>query len=761
MSRKDLLFEVLSSSGTKDLLGHIDALLASSTDFVKARDRVLLSFVPLYPPISTYGDLGGFIRGMIRGSADLDAYIYGIGAVELLGRIKGLVPKDLDADIFGYAIKDLGLDISPIPSVPLFASIKALKYKYLLASIFGIPPVDLKGYIRGLHPSSSDLDASFASVGAFYDLLGSIVGVNSRDLSAYIRAYQHAELTASISGFYPADLYGTINSVYTSMLRASIQGKTFEAFSSVRARIRGLGQSYKNLASTIRAIAHTNSDLIGEFEAILPKELFGYIGINRPKDLYGIIYPARVRRAFDRLLIELGPTKDLIGAFNPYGRYKDLIGIIRGVGSRISSDLLATIDGFGQTDLEGYIYPQRWKSLYGSIYPKGIDTRADLVANFNVVFSSLLSGVITPNENTRTLDGYIAPSGASSVLSARIRPDVSAFHDVVVINTLMHKNLYGVIYSREACSKASAFGTLKGRIHPNFEGSDYLSGFVQPKPYNTLLYGSIVGGYSFPGTSDLYGTISSRGSYVGLSATISSPISYLKGAIIGTGTGYNDLAGEFKPFEWNVFLRGRITPRLLLPKSLNTISSQTYKKDSLSGSILRDIQIKFASQGYEYVRSDLASNTFLVNGDTWGVHLSKLVPKINPDGFMQDFVEEKVKVFFDISGFSSFDEAMRYFIDFIAYGARSNLSGTIYPRGGFSPLYARIIATSPDKLKNLEATVYPVDLDLVTLRGSITPKGGLLDMQAMIKSITRVESTLSGSIYGHAQTDLQGYINSV
>lgn len=756
----DVIFSILGISDSEDLLGHIDALVASSDDFIKTRDRLSILFVPSYIYHGS-GDVKGFIRGMLPGYSDLDAYIYGIGAVPLYGTIQPILKKELHGYIRGLAIKDLYGDISPIPGVDLIARIKAYKYKDLLGEIYGIPPVDLYGFIRPTVRNNTDVYGYINPTGSFSYLYGEINPEISKDLYGYIKSMSFVDLPGNIFGYNPVDLYGEIQALATNVLRASIQGKSYEVPKNLYGFIRTIThESSLDLIGAIIGSAKRTADLDATFNPIPGVDLHGYIEAHFPSDLSGVVYGTRTNRVFDRLTVNLGPTKDLIGSFTPTGGYKDLVGIVRGRGHNLTSDLYGTIDGYGQQDLIGIFTPKRWSNLLGTIQPKSLNTLSNLQAKWNAVFAESLTATIYPNTNSKELIGEISPSGDSETLQGYIRPNVSAFHDVILLNSMMHKNLYGVIYSGLPCAPSSAFGDISGNIRGmQLEGAN-LGGFIQPKPYNTLLYGTITGGFSFPGSSDLTGTISSTGEFTDLSATIFSPISYLRGLINGIGSSSSDLGGTFTPKEWNVFLKGTVVPRLLIPKSINSVSTEVFRKN-ISSSVLQEIRIKFASQGYEYVRSDLADNTFLVNGNTWGVRLSVMIPKLNPDGYIQDMVEEKVKVFFDISSFHSFDEAMRYFIDFIAYGAREDLYGEITPTGGFSELYAKIIATDPNTIKNLSGKVYPVDLSLVTLYGSLNAVGGLLDLRAVISSITGLDNDLQGTIYGYAQNDLEGYINSI
>jgi hypothetical protein len=205
-------------------------------------------------------------------------------------------------------------------------------------------------------------------------------------------------------------------------------------------------------------------------------------------------------------------------------------------------------------------------------------------------------------------------------------------------------------------------------------------------------------------------------------------------------------------------MHGAIAVKVMLPRVLPYTDSFQYVTSTLP-KVIKDVRVLFSNKGEQYIYSQLLSNTYLVQGGLWGVELSLVSEETKAEASAFGSRKKiKKKVLFDISDFDSFDEAMRYFAGFIAYGATSRFDASIVPSGGFLPLKGYLTVQDIDKLKDFRAKLTVVDLSKVTVQGAINSIGSFSPFRSSIVAVGSDNTSLSASIHPTIHGNLQATI---
>lgn len=301
----------------------VSTYAGTSATIVGVRDYIkeCPTYVVGYGPYGVQIIKGKCIWGGIR---DVGAYIFGVaqsgqgnlGAIIQIGANE----KDLTGIIRGVVERNLSASISAHPPQNLGALVNALTYEDLGATISPIPGGDLGGYIQ-VYPQRDlganiygweqrDLGATIK--GKAYGDLVAIIGIHSprdlgarlkgwvreatRDLGAYIRAYQYKDLGANIRATYLDTIGGYINPVTPVDLTATIYGWDTKDLTALINGVKlptDLGATivvsgaYDHLGAYLRARAGTEvpSDLGARITSFYEKYLGAYINPKYPGNL--------------------------------------------------------------------------------------------------------------------------------------------------------------------------------------------------------------------------------------------------------------------------------------------------------------------------------------------------------------------------------------------------------------------------------------------------------------------------------------------
>ena len=841
-------------------------------------DKLEIRYVPEPIVLESSSDIIGFIRIMEHTDVfDLEGTLVAITPKDLYGKIRVFWQKFLPAYIGARHTADLTGTLYPIPPVDLEGHIVPYTTKDLLSYIAVVRPQDLRGFIRTQATSYADLLGVITPHGGWSALEGTLNVIYSTDLIGSISTWSVATLNGLISllsSHPPVDLLGTISISHQKGFKGIIVGRLEDyVHRDISFTLKAFFQGDSSIHASIRSVDNSlSSSVNGLISPIEPVELEGYIGLNFPSPLYGFINIYNRGKVYDRVQLNYGPAKDLLGLVNATGGFTSVRGNIVPTYS-VVEQFLGTIQCYDTLSLQGLIDMSYLAYLDALIGTKSLrDSVKNLEAKLKATFASSLLATIATNENKKDLLASIAPDGASASLFASLIVDKVYYSDVISINTAPFADLGGLIFSTNTCSFSSGFKGLSSFIrtfqpskatvseaitaltknvttgssnaYPGgvFTGGTYsaiepitytvsidtsigntmdsgvrfsvtstgavdnsssytyieatdvdypvgslgitiafgsflspfgqddswdievsatpgvLYGYIAFRPFMEVLPAVINAGTSFADSSNLLASISTKGAFSDLQAYIETNSRSLRGIIVPQVPASTNLEAAIGTLGWNVYLRGDITAKLVLPRVVPYTDSFEYVTNTMP-KVIKQVKVSFSKKGEQYIYSQLLGNTFLLDGNLWGVELSLIEEeKLVEAGLFGSRKKVKKKLMFDISPFDSFDEAMRYFANFIAYGATSTFESLICPTGGFSPLKGYLTIQDINKLKDLNARLLIVDLDKVTVQGLIDVAGSFSPFRSTIKAIGSSTQSLEATVHSTNLLNLSGLI---
>jgi hypothetical protein len=798
ISIKDL-YGTIKAFHVEDLVGTISPIpgvdLFGNIRVFSVKD-LIGNIAPVVPV-----DLIGFINPTVPDDEDLLGLIFSSGSVLDL---EGVVNTLQFSDLVGTITAENFLDLSGFISLlnrgdnDITGFVRGMSFRNLVGFIdagFSKDTLDLLGSLRITFPGDKDMRGTIS--GIFQDtedLLGSLSPIPGVDLQGIIDFVEPVDLFGNINlvsknrfidrfkiNFGPAkDLLGVIG--------------TKGGFKDIKGVITNIASSFKNLGGLI--FGFISEDLQGNIFVPFHEELDGVIGT---KSLEGtkLLFGSLKSTLFDDLSgsIAFNDNKvELFGTITPRGSsvvltgnlkvkevfFSDVVLVHTMMASDLKAALFVTSDCFGSSSFskfkahvramqtcDAFVKDVTSEKLVVIPTPDSSGSAVELFGrsgysgdvvvegNYSALSDILYTVVIDASAGTQM------GLGTGSVPSFTVVSDDGGDDSLVPSELLAADTFYPVGTRGLFIKFVDDLPFQQGdRFKIDVQGPQgLLTGSLTVKPFSSFLNGLINTGTSFPGFFDLGGLVASVGASKSLGGFLSTNARDIKGFTRVKALGFEDLGAEINLGPFNPFLDGAITVLSLLPISLPFSDRVQYVKAGKK--MVDEIRIRFAGRAKSYIYSELFNVTYKSDDGVWGVDLTKILPEATTDGKFSESSLTTRKVLFDITCFDSFDEAMRFFIDFIAYGARIDLSGNIQTKGTFTELGGLLDITTLDRINDLKAKITLVDLDKVTIQGLVNTTGGFSDFTSILKGIGQETSDLQATIDGFNEKELEGDITAI
>jgi len=608
---------------------------------------------------SEYRDLGAILTGFETLPGSISASIVGTYCQTLFGKryfvgYEDGVPQYIDGRTTYRCV-----DFLP-------ARINQVWYEDLAAFIWGQPifheQKDLPAYINGRRLQE------YKDLGALIyppvDLPAFIHGFDTRDLLAYLRAFMHDDLPGNISPIPPVDLPGYLKVWPMDHLPGIIHGwQEADLGAQIDWNIAddlpaSIGaHPPRNLGALLKGwVREATSDLGGNITGFTFDDLGGIIRAKYFENLGGYVFPIL--------------PKDL-GAFIHGWDTKDLPAYIAGVYG--ANDLQAYINAYNQpVDLPAFVQIR-----------KGVQIPRDLRAyayGATILDQQENLGASISMHAPADLSAYLVVQGGSGDLGATILPKIIQMTTIIDLITKEHSDLNALI---NVCVS-----------------SEYrnLAAFLQCS-YIADLPASIEGTKNLTTYRDLVATIGYADSYISVDKL---PISV---EILSGYINEDKLPIYVRIFTQQSLLRASITGTYLyddLGAQITGTWLDEYEFDATKHTErVNDINIYGQVDWYELVEmafSSIVDDYFYVDGENkvykgdrllkWVLDMRSYIPENEALGIRRKL--HRVKKVHDISRFSTIDEAIRYYINWLTESRTEDLSAFINPSGGFSNLQGRI-----------------------------------------------------------------------
>ena len=238
-------------------------------------------------------------------------------------------PSDISAAIEAV-VAGITASISPIEPVDLYASIGGHVGGLFPASIYGVSPSDLSGWLIVNTTSYSDITTSIFGSGGVYPLSASVIITvpSTSDINSILRARDPVDFPASISGWAVSDLGASIAHTYAAPNFYGI--------------IKGVASVYSDISGWIIA---SRSEIVD-----LPSSLRSYTSThtsNKPYNigLFSESFP------FNRYVVGTPLGASFISIEPIFGNFPDLSALITGVDFS-KANLSANIFGYLSTSTD-------------------------------------------------------------------------------------------------------------------------------------------------------------------------------------------------------------------------------------------------------------------------------------------------------------------------------------------------------------------------------------------------------------------------
>ena len=576
------------------------------------------------------------------------------------------------------------------PNVSTYEDIKATIRNWAKSSIDisftlnGYQERDLYAYLHSNQREYSDLNAALRIWVASYV-----------DLNVIMHGYQEADIHAYLYSIPPSDLYAILNIIEVRDLFASITGEWLHGIGvPLKAYVHVNYREYVDLIFTTYSwdVVDLFKYIVGVTASDLQATITGYYTFNRDLAIY----------------INSIPYVDLFASVHSWqledfgilinGVYGDnvLFGIINAVAP---ADITATIEGF-----------------------KGIAVPRDLLVRMSSYNESDLRIDIKPI-TPLDLFVYINAVGTFSDLRVMISPKVIYLSKVVSVSLLEHSDLkalvnfacFGSSYSDLSCSlyclnKIDLRGIIWGWDNNTSDMSVHIN--------TGVLH-----------VEDIYlpSFLAEVRKYAQLPINIDASAYYaFDTIIIGFGASTSILRAYINGIQTASDLRVTITPEHqvnysgILPTKRPKTHLTVINLEPHEPMWKREVELKFY---------DSVPHYFYISGNKKIYKLDRSrtwVLRVEGYEYVEDNMIEKGKIrsqyVFDLSKYSTIDEAVRDAIDRVSMFRRSTLNVSITATGGYSDLAARIYS---------KRTFHWWQ----SMNASITACGGVLDLEAAINGV--------------------------
>jgi hypothetical protein len=781
------MYATIGARHVSSLDGQISPVLPSSIDgvIVPYTVKSLNASIGLVPPV----DLGAFIR-MARASyedlvgsitatggwANLDGTITSYHTKLFQGLIQSWDTSYVDAYInllsAGTPVDLLGV-LSTRQVKGFRAILRARLAEYLGSSFIA--------YIRTNRQSSSIVNAFIMTVHP-----------TVKQLQGAINSVVPVELDASIELHYPEPLYG-----YISVLTPKKSWDRIELLYGPAKDLLGIITAtggFLPLRGHIRLIRKDIADFLAQIQCYDTAVFDATIDLNYFVDLEAALniksikdsakyLSAKIKAIFSTPLQATISTNDsekkLLADIHASGASKRLLALLI-VDKTIYSDVIA-VNTSPFSDLGGVIFMTsscffssgftELRSFIRTMTPSKAtvsDVLVPLTQNSPDSFSNAYPGSLATGGTYTGLDairydiridteeGTTIGSGVRFYVTSTNNQDNSSYLSIDAANTIYPVGSRGVTVSFS--SDTVQFGPTDTWGIEVSAPPGLLQGYIAFRPFQEFLSATISYAESWQDVSSFDASISLKGGFSSLDAFIEMNSRILTGTIVPSIPGAANLDAVVGIKEWNVYMQGVIAVKVMLPRVLPYTDSFQYVTSTLPR-VIKDVRVLFSKKGEQYIYSELLNNTYLVQGGLWGVELSLISEETKAEAATFGSRKKiKKKILFDISDFDSFDEAMRYFAGFIAYGATSSFNASIVPSGGFSPLKGYLTIQDIDKLKDFRAKLSIVDLSKVTAQGIINSVGAFSPFRSSIVAVGADNSSLPASIHPTIHGNLQATI---
>lgn len=249
-----------------------------------AHDFVLKakSWAPTIEPytrvwVSSFADLGGWVRARQRTSADIGAACLAVGSVSLPASIRGFVERDLSAFIKVWSVDtgDISAFIHGFHIRDFAALLVPLHIEALPASIETIPPKDLLAVLQTVEP---------------VELPANVLAIASVNLGAIGGGHFPEDLLTSLLVTQPVDLPTYIRGGWSGSLGLGASLTQTGYFESVAAFIRAAQPGFGYMAAVLRVVAQLSYDLGARLSPIHVVDLSASIITQRVFGMRALIY---------------------------------------------------------------------------------------------------------------------------------------------------------------------------------------------------------------------------------------------------------------------------------------------------------------------------------------------------------------------------------------------------------------------------------------------------------------------------------------
>ena len=595
-------------------------------------------------------DILGFIRVTKFKTVDLFAGI----SIHLSGNIAGSIRSwyrdnfvNLAGSIYGWQKVDLYATILMHPPKDLQASVFVKKIDY----------ADLNTLIYAWH--IKDLQIKLNRVFPF-DLSATLDTIQPVDLFAYLKVRYIVDLKGSLKGWGIKDLSATIDIIFANDLNVKICGKD-DMFKNLYCRIKGKAIEIQSLlGANIRSFI--GKDLNASLIATYMSNLSGYLFSVCPKDINANIYAWHVSNLQAILNGQRGPY-DLLASISPNENLRFLKASIYPVfGTRILSNLPAAVHSW--------------------------ETR-NLTVNIGLISARNLQVILTPYLYAKDLHATIYPKmirlSTMVKVATMVHKDLSAMINSFCVFT-EYKNLFASVYTTYKSDLSVFIRTLKYIYKPSNLGASvgYADTITEVDKYkiNVNVLPSEMRTFDrYKISFDIFGAVKF------LSA-------YIKGTLRNVSLGATIIAKEIVPYNF-----GRI-------KTTEQVIHLTY-----SGifKAFETVETSFKSLVNDYYYSSDGDYAWKTNRlDRWILEVKSFLPLDTSLRLKRRLHKETC--LYDLTRFSTIDEAMRYAITYVTEYPQVDLCTSIYGIGRYTSLGATI---SPRYIKE----------DGVSLAGTLMPVG--------------------------------------
>ena len=583
-------------------------------------------------------NLRGIIRPWYSDFRNLVAYIHGWQELDLGATIDTHLPSDLRGVIL----------VLESTSRDLLAHIKSYEFRdfgvitkgghlpgNLTAALFAeqVTSGNLNALIHAWH--IIDLSANIRAVRT-RDISAQLYIIPPEDLSAYLKARLIRNLTGSVYGWAYSDLGSTINSIFSTDITASVDGRT-DMYGDLGVLLKSIGSGYSDLSVFIRCILQRPLGAI--IRATYLADMLAYVFPIQPEPLQGIIHGWDT---IDLQAILNGQDYpwNLTASINGSGYYRNLAAFIdSSMQVGVAGNLSSSAHGWERRDFPAYI---------------GADTAPYLSA-------------------------YLNPLLYSGDLHASIRPKMIRLTTVISIITMEHLDLSSTI-------NVSCFGTgysnLQASVWAKYKSD--LFAYIRPTiyDYKPSLLGAKTG----------YASEYTEVDYLRINVTVypteyytedKLKINFYIAGVENLLSAY--VRGTLRYTDFNASITAEQPVSHVYENTLKNrerVISTTY--DGVFTSF-QTVEFSFKSMVSDYYYSSDGDYAWKIDRlERWILDVKSYLPANTVLNLKRRL--HKSTVLYSLNKFNSIDEAMKHAIAYVTEYPQANLSATIYNVGTYESL---------------------------------------------------------------------------